>query len=90
MTSALLHDFFSSNNQVRSTRRTWPGMTVLEKQSNILPFHQETQETAQETENRKALVIRAYNEDISSSDDDIVSSNWGAKNNRLALSQALS
>jgi hypothetical protein len=29
MTSALLHDFFSSNNQIRSTRRTWPGMTVL-------------------------------------------------------------
>lgn len=42
------------------------------KQSNILPFHPETQETAQETENRRALVIRAYNEDTGRSDDDIV------------------
>ena len=42
------------------------------KPGNILPFHQETQETAQETEDRKTLVIRAYSEDISRSDDDIV------------------
>lgn len=42
------------------------------KPDNILLFHQEAQETTQETENRKALVIRAYNEDTSRSDDEIV------------------